>query len=348
MTDKEEIQTEEERLNWLRERGVLIETSEERKAKQNSVSTSDNDPNAKKISFVYIPSDTSKPMKEMNFSLKHQSQPVDALPEVLKPMFSVLGKVGDSVDLSMLRDQQQQHFASGNAPSVTISDETLRKVAQEGHVETFNLVKPVPRNKFTSVNIYLDEIGMMKRLPLNARAADLAKKAGFNPPPNIYGDVFIGRVQSSPNKKTTNLDFKLGSDTSHDATWLQNAAMENLEFQNAMNGNNNQQQRVQPTNAGEDGKAKQEEGYSWTQTDEEVEVVVDLKSDEITTKDIKVNFRPKSLELLVKKDPVVYISLFDAVDPDGCTWTIEKSKGTKQIAITCEKQDAISWPRITF
>jgi hypothetical protein len=46
------------------------------------------------------------------------------------------------------------------------------------------------------VNIYLDEAGMLKKLPLNARASELALKCGFNPPPTFYGDVYVGRVSS--------------------------------------------------------------------------------------------------------------------------------------------------------
>lgn len=36
---------------------------------------------------------------------------------------------------------------------------------------------------------------MLKRLPLNKRASDYALRAGFNPPPQFYGDVFMGRVK---------------------------------------------------------------------------------------------------------------------------------------------------------
>ena len=38
-----------------------------------------------------------------------------------------------------------------------------------GSCETFALVSPCPSNKHTGVNIYLDEVSMIKNLPLNPR-----------------------------------------------------------------------------------------------------------------------------------------------------------------------------------
>ena len=118
----------------------------------------------------------------------------DLMPDHLKPLFGVINKA--SIDLTLFHEQASQHLSSEGAPT-TISDATMRKLAEEGQVETFCLVKPVPSNKHTSINIYLDEVGMLKRLPLNSRASELAAKAGFNPPPDFYGDVFIGRVSVS-------------------------------------------------------------------------------------------------------------------------------------------------------
>ena len=72
-----------------------------------------------------------------------------------------------------------------------------------------------------------------------------------------------------------NIDFKLNVDTAPDAAWLQIAAMENLEHQIAMNlitGRND----TQPVEDGENGIAKAEDGYTWTQNDEEIEIVVPM------------------------------------------------------------------------
>lgn len=332
----------EERLNWLRERGVLIETSEDRKNKESKKAPS---PGAKyeTISYVYIPHDTSKEMKEMTLKVYDEyTRAGDLLPDHLKELFGIIQKV--NVDLTLFHKQAAQHLSSKGAPS-QISDATMRELAEQGQVETFCLVKPVPSNNHTSINIYLDEVGMLKRLPLNPRASDIAAKSGFSPPPDFYGDVFIGRVSTKP--RVINTHFKLGVDTSPDAEWLKNAMMENLEYQTAMNqitGKN----ETQPAKAGEDGIAKEEEGYEWTQTDEEVELVVNLSDESTASKDIQVEYRPTHVHMKIKGEILLRIDFFARIDPDGCTWTIEKSGKDVKIVVTCEKVEAISWPRITF
>lgn len=122
--------------------------------------------------------------------------------------------------------------------------------------------------------------------------------------------------------------------------------MENLEYQKQMNvitGRNELQQAVDGT----DGVAKAEEGYSWTQTEDEVEVVVPLPKD-AASKDVHVKYMPKSLEVKYQKDPLVVLSLFARVDPDGCTWTLDRDGSESKLVVTMEKADPTSWPRITM
>lgn len=121
--------------------------------------------------------------------------------------------------------------------------------------------------------------------------------------------------------------------------------MENLEYQKAMNemtGRSELQQAVDGT----DGVAKSEDGYSWTQTEDEVEVVVPLPNG-ATAKDANVKYMPKSIEVKCRKEPLLALSLFDRVDPDGCTWTLDRDGDESRLVITMEKANPASWPRIT-
>jgi hypothetical protein len=329
--------TPEERMAWLRARGVEIVDPEEKTSSAPAV-----DPNAEMetVTYVHVPQDTSKKLQELSFSQpKGAPSNGDALSQHLAPVF---GSTAASLDLSLFQNKSTSHVGSAGAPT-EVSDATLRKVAAKGSVETFALVRPCPSNKFTGINIYLDEVGMMKRLPVNTRAADFAARAGFNPPPTFYGDVFIGRVSAVPQVK--NESFKVGIDTNPDAAWLEKAAVHNLEYQadhNRMTGNT----ATQASNAGEDGKEKVENGYSWTQTDDEVEVVVPLPQN-CTTKAVKVKFLPKSIQVNVNKVVVLTLDFFAKIDPDGCTWTLDKDVAEKKnLVITCEKADPVSWPRI--
>lgn len=144
-----------------------------------------------------------------------------------------------------------------------------------------------------------------------------------------------------------NLPFQLGVDTAPDADWLQKATMENLEYQTSLNRITGRDE-VQPSLDGDDGVAKVEDGYSWTQTEEEVEIVVAVPKD-TASKDIHVKYLPKSLQILVRKKELLKLELFDRVDTDGCTWTLDRDPKAKEsmLVITLEKGSASGWPRLT-
>ena len=197
---------------------------------------------------------------------------------------------------------------------------------------------------------------MLKRLPLNKRASDFAARAGFHPPPQFYGDVYLGRIQHKP--KLQNRSFILGPDTAPDAPWLQAATTQNLEHQLEMNHITGRSTDTrQPAVSGSDGVAVTEQGYTWTQTEDELELVVPLSAN-VSSKDVSVKFRPLSLEVgVAKTETVVSLALFERVDVDSCTWTLESGGGgadgggtndvhPKRLVITMEKCEHAFWPRI--
>ena len=142
-------------------------------------------------------------------------------------------------------------------------------------------------------------------------------------------------VQTRP--RVRNISFLVGEDTAFDAKWLQSATEQNLEYQIEMNrltGRN----ETQPDIAGTDGKNKIEEGYSWTQTEEELEIVVPLPKDTIS-KDINVNFNPQTIKLNYQKEPKVLIKLFHRIDVDSGTWTLEKGADKNKVVISIEKAE---------
>ena len=140
---------------------------------------------------------------------------------------------------------------------------------------------------------------------------------------------------------------------SPNATWLQKAVVENLEYQKAMNEMTGKMDALQPSADGEDGNSKVEQNglYSWTQTDEEVELSLPLPSSSsiITSRDIKVKFLSHQLSVKCQSIDFFSLDLFSRIDPDGCTWTLERIKKdtTTNLIITCEKVDGVSWPRIS-
>lgn len=333
----------EERLSWLRERGVVVETPEERRAEVlgKTMEQKDGTGPIEKISFALIPFDASKQMEEITFDCPVTSHSDDKLMEYLKPMFSAMSS-GKDVDLELFRKNATQTLGSSDTPN-EVSEETLRQVASQGNVEKFSLVHPNASNQYVGVNIYLDEVGMLKRLPLNSRASEFAARAGYNPPPQFYGNVFIGRIKTKP--YTKHLSFNVGEDTSFDAPWLKQATMDNLAYQMEANQITGRRNETQAAIDGTDGIEKKEEGYKWTQTEEELEIVLSLASN-AKAKDIKEKILAKSVQVKYCGDVVLALDLFERVDPDGCVWTIDRSDDVK-LVLTLEKMDPALWPRIT-
>jgi len=329
--------TPEERMQWLRDRGILIETPEERKA-QTEASNSRSSVPTETATYVLVPADANLPLQELTFGVSPDSGG-DCLLEHVKPVFA---KDSQKLDLGLL--QQPSSMQMGSSSPENVSEDALKKVAKDGQVEIFNLVHPTPSNKFVGINIYLDEIGMLKRLPLNKRASDFAREVGYSPPPQFYGDVFLGRVHKRGATLIRNMSFPL-IDTNPNSDWLQQGATQNLEYQmelNQITGRN----ETQPNVAGSNGVSSQEDGYTWTQTEEEVEVVAPLPNVDIKSKDIKIKFKPRHIEVFCQGEQKVSFELFEKVDVDGCTWTIDKTKGKSSVVVTMEKMEEALWPRI--
>jgi hypothetical protein len=361
--DQEEKElTPDERMQWLRDRGVLVETPEDRRAGRIASTLQEADSlhfDTEPVAFVLIPADKSKPFQECSFvpppSMSAQRAAAvpggDALSHHLKQAFAT---DSDKVDISIFHRQQQSNPVhqlgtggiNGGIPAV--SNETLESVAREGHVETFALVHPTPSNQFTGVNIYLDEVGQLKRLPLNPRASDYAKMAGYNPPPIFYGDVFCARVRKSGPIIVEYPSLTVQELENTASPWLRQAATDNLEHQLQLNHLTGRQGETQAAVAGSDGVAQDEEGgkYSWTQSEQELEVVVPLPSATVTSRDVSVTFKPRKLLVACRKESLVSIELFERIDVDGCTWTLDKSGDVLRLVATMEKAEEALWPRI--
>ena len=98
------------------------------------------------------------------------------------------------------------------------------------------------------------------------------------------------------------------------------------------------------------GRIKQEEGYTWTQTEEDVEVTIMLPTPDVSrTKDIKVVFQSRHVLVSYQGQPTLDLSLFEAIDLDGSTWTVESTAGQHQsskVVLVMEKVEQALWSRI--
>lgn len=335
--------TPDEKTAWLRSKGVFIETVEERKAAAEARKNKKFDgaagiydirpgmpPPPMSFKYVRVPCDDSVAFEEIQ---GHGYDACDNFLEMLKPQFA-----GGNVDSEKAQRAAMQHL--GNSVP-TLGDKglsTLTDAAEDGAVETFALVKPASSNKHTGVYIYLDEVGMLKGLPPNRRAAGIAKTCGFDDA-QFFGDVFIGRVQITPSPMH-NIDF-CANDLDSGARWLKAATTENYDYNMGMRQISDTMADMRGGGGADNEVEKEEEGYKWSQDGDDLEITVDLESD-VTKKDLKISFGQEKVSVKVKGETKIELTLFDKIRPDECNWTLSKGK----LTLTMEKQVSGSWPNI--
>ncbi len=371
----EEDMTAEERLQFLQSRGVDI--SPEEMAVQMQREGADAKALAGKLvpcfKYVRIPHDEKEPFEELWAHLPLTADGMvpagDQIPGLVKPKFAAQGH---QVSESAVQEQARAQLGSSAA---AVTPRAFAEATKGGSVETFALVRPAAANNYSGVYVYLDEIGVLKELPANPRGAALAAACGH---PNIsfHGDLYVGRVTAQP-PPMRNTDFLI-KDMDSDCAWVKTAPAENYQYGVGMkeveaalakNGNSQQikvggfDEGSMPSGGGATGAGgalvsgggggEGGEGgggsagtYRWTQTKEDVELVVPLPEGCRRGKDIDVALRRSSLSVRRKAVPGPEGMLLDvpelnaAIHADDSTWTIE---GNGDLVITMEKARSSIW-----
>mmetsp|Transcript_19754 Transcript_19754/g.67278 ORF Transcript_19754/g.67278 Transcript_19754/m.67278 type:complete len:327 (-) Transcript_19754:276-1256(-) len=311
-----------ERLQWLREHGVEVTAPKGREHELPKPTA------ATPVHFtvVRVPCDDSEPLEEVELVSMCGG---DQAPELLKSRFT-----SGRVDQDVLRQQSALQFG---AKASGVSAGAIDEVTAGGSVETFALTRPAQSNGMRGVYAYIDEVGMLKKLPRNSRADGLAKEAGFDGVA-FYGDVYVGRVRTdvSPMRNEPFGAHELSSG----AEWLRRAVSENIDYQAGLSEFHDAA-GVQRLDAGGAPPEGQGEGYQWTQEDEDVEVVVQLP-ESTTKRDVKVKFEARGVHV---EGPGGFsktlLPLHAAVRRDGCSWTLAPGGA---LTLTLEKVDEQPWP----
>ena len=285
-------QTMADKEAWLRAHGVEIETPEERRLKAaedaerrrllrelqgssgGSSPGSDEHPDGsgssitRRFKYVRIPADDRQPFEQLE-AIVGADAAGDLLPDILQERF--VG--GGDVDERTAREQAVRQLG---AKGLELSTDSLIRATAAGATETFALVRASSTNGHRGVYLYLDEVGMLKKLPVNQRAMGLARECGFDNV-SFYGDMFIGCVQAQP-EPMRNDDFVV-SELNSSSEWLKRASSENYQYNQSMQQlqdamrEKGGMQSVGMGGGGEGGMPSGEgDGYSWSQTDDEVEV----------------------------------------------------------------------------
>lgn len=320
----QESDDQTERVEWLKARGVEIEFPEDRKrdSKDSSAVT-------RSIVLVLIPWDSSVPYREVVIEYSDTGAG-DRLVHALRPHFK-----GDSssIDVGMLNETAKSQFGSSELPK--ISNNTLSLIAQEGSVEAFPLSHACEDNNYTQVNLYLDEVGRLKNLPLNSRASKLAETCGLKNV-QLAGDMYVGRIRTFPGTGIKHENFRL-VDLDSDAVWLRGIEKQNYEWGLKTN-KVAMESRDTMDNKGED----KENNYTWHETVLGVEVRYKLPPG-VTKKEVNVTFKTSSMVItnkLTKSTLLEIKKLKGSIRPDESTWTINDGC----LEITMEKVDeSVTW-----
>jgi hypothetical protein len=296
-----------------------------------------------KFTYVRIPADEGLPCEELSAEAKTYG---DFLSDHLKEHFS-----GGSI-------KNAEGLRAEYGSAVDEKMEQLNLVAAQGNTEVFALVRPsvstlpVPHS---GTYFYLDEMGVLKDLPVNHRAIQIAKSCGLDVESPFLGDIFVGRVCVEPSPMHA-VNFEL-KELDSGSIWIQSAPSENAQYQQAMHGYEkaakakNQQTKESMSNSGASGSSGEPGSYSWTQTPEDIEVTVSLPGG-TAKKDVQVTLASKSIRVQLKgaAEPLVTLALFASIRPDESTWTFGGAKaggsGMPSVAIMVEKGESVTWSRL--
>jgi hypothetical protein len=333
-TSENKKQTKEEQeksLQWLRDRGIEVETPEDRKRAKDIASSmsklSATDDNTRSFTYVKIPADSNLPIVEMVGVVYNDSRGNgDQLLNILKSNFST-----GTVDAAALKKVAESTHLGNEGSSDALKKVTPASIASGGGaVETFRLAE--------GIQLYLDAVGALKSLPANERAAGLARQCGYGDVP-LFGDMYVGRMDTLKGTRV-NGNFML-SELESNQKWLQEAASQNLKRQEMESSFRSGGMSSDEINS----KGGKGDGYEWKQTTEEVEVSVPLPEG-TRGKQCKVKFGRRSLSIVVNTDggpTLKFDNLYGKVSQDECLWTI--SDGV--LVVTMEKAKAKEvWPTL--
>lgn len=322
--------SQEERMAWLRDRGIEIELPSDRKR---DVIPKDGPTRILKI--VKIPADETKNFTEISIPVE-DGKIGDQLPSILRIFFNQ-----GSVKVDDVKEAAATQFTNQD---VKVSQSTLDKLSEVGSVEVFPLAHPNEHNNNCKVSFYLDEVGQLKKLAANRRATQFAVLCGFKDVP-LVGDMFVGRVGpasllSGSGSGPVNVDFSLSELTS-DAAWLKDVVKHNYEA--GLAANRVAMESDLPSNdAIAEVEVQGAQGVKWSETAEYVEVSVQIPAEitKFTAKDVNVKIAAASVSIKIKnntsssveRDGKVYNSnelivlyegnLTGKVSVDDSTWSI--------------------------
>ena len=240
-------------IAYLRERGVEIDIPGERRPPPAAL------PGAPEFEFVCIPADAHAGVS----TERATAVSGDGLKALLAPRFADTAAMDEETVARETAAPLKGMLTSGTDPATAFKDgasaAAMQRAAAGGACEAYPLVAGTEENGWTSVRLYIDEVGALRGRPRNQRAEDLAAAAGLVGL-SIHGDAYVGRCACGGGGGERNASFGV-SELAHDSAWLVAARRANHRLAE-QRGLHEQDELA----SGDQGT------YSWTQTDDDLEV----------------------------------------------------------------------------
>jgi hypothetical protein len=201
---------------------------------------------------------------------------------------------------------------------------------------------------------------------LNARATALLQSCGHQPPQHegakelgVHGDVFVGRAYDNEEDEWRRMDFTPEEVEGH-ANWIAVArakggggGLGGTAGAHSLSSVMKKMGEAQVADGGAGGadsaaqqQLQQEKdlGYSWNQTDDEVEIKFVVPA-ETKAKDVKVNFGREKIKITVSGELLTEGPTGGKIMVDDCTYTLQDDKGGRELCIVLGKQaEGVIWP----
>jgi len=358
--------TSEERIDWLRSKGIQIDIPGERKTKK-VLEAAD----MRVVKCVRVPCDEKQALEEVDIHIDKNGFG-DQLLQALKPNFST--KDASAFNMDILKETAAKQFGNQD---VKVTEDILARMVENSTVEVFNLDHPCAANKYEGVAIYLDEASQLKALPPNRRATQIARECGFQDVP-LAGDVYLARTamtrKSAADGKPVLVDVKLRNadftlDDINSNGWMKGAEGRNYEAKAASGQIDMSGDSLKKT-SGDSGATWDSRGLKWSETMTSMDVIFSMRAwadmnweggqanplfpTKLTSayfkQTCKVVFGHTSLKILTKAVPAtVYldVTLSKGVEVDDCTYTLSVGPtGECEVEISMEKASKGLWTQL--
>jgi hypothetical protein len=328
--------------------------------------------------YVFIPTDTSKPV-ETRIASKSGGLVNDELVLRAKEYFfeAYNGGAAKLEALESASPAQRKALAdqtrkqAGNSARVqAMTDDQLIEIVKSTETapncDILTLTVPTKGNSYQAASMYVpqDLDFDSATVELNTRATALLQSCGHQAPQHegakqlgVHGDVFVGRAYDNEEDEWLRMDFT-PEEVEGNANWIAIARAKgggggtggaSASGAHSLSSVMKKMGQAQVADGGgADSAAQQQQendlGYSWNQTDDEVEIKFDVPA-ETKAKDVKVNFGKEKIKITVSGELLAEGPTGGKLMIDDCTYTLQDDKGGRELCIVLGKQaEGVIWP----